>query len=146
MRTRPAWVGILVIIAVLLVISTVPGDADRGGHGYRGHGYRSHGHPGHGHKGYGHRGWHRSGGVRVFIGPSVVAPFGPYWRPYWEPYPYPPVVVAPSPPVYVEPAPPTVAQLPPPPQFWYYCDASQAYYPYVQECPEGWRPVSPTPQ
>jgi hypothetical protein len=109
--------------AVLLVISTGLGHADRGGHGYRSHGHRGHWHKGHGHS-----------GVRVFISPGLVVPFGSYW----EPYSPPPVVVAPSPRVYVEPA-------PPPPTYWYYCDAAQAYYPYVQQCPGEWRPVLPTP-
>jgi hypothetical protein len=113
------------MITVLLVISTVPGHADRGGHGYKGHG-----HGGHGHKGHRHR------GPRVFVSPRLVVPFGAYWRPSWESYP--PVVVAPPPQVYVEPA-------PPPPQYWYYCDAAQAYHPYVQQCPGGWRQVLPTP-
>jgi hypothetical protein len=111
MRRRQKWIGVLVVIAVLLLISTVPGHADRGRHGYKGHG-----HGGHGHKGHGHR------GPRVFISPRVVVPFGAYWRPYWELYPYPPVVMAPPPRVSVEPS-------PPPPQYWYYCDAAQAYYP-----------------
>jgi hypothetical protein len=135
MGTRRKWVGILVILVVLLWISAVPGHTDRGGHGYRGHGYRGHGHRGHWHRGH----WHR--GPRVFISPRVVVPFGPYWRPYWAPYPYPPVVVAPSPRVYVQPSVPVQ----PPPGYWYYCDAAQAYYPYVQQCPGGWRPVTPTP-
>lgn len=74
------------------------------------------------------------GGVRVFIGPGLVVPFVPYWGLY----PSPPVVVAPSPRVYVAP-------VPPPPTYWYYCDAAQAYYPYVQQCPGGWRPVLPIP-
>ena len=117
MRRRQAWIGVLVMIAVLLVISAVPGHADRGGHGHGGHGHR---------------------GPRVFISPRVVVPFGVYGRPYWEPYPYPPVVMAPPPQVYVEPT-------PLPPQYWYYCDAAQAYYPYVQQCPGEWRPVLPTP-
>jgi hypothetical protein len=116
--------------AVLLVISTVPGHADRGGHGSKGPAYRSHGHSGHGHRGHGHGGFHRSGGVRVFISPGLVVPFGSYSPP--------PVVVAPSPRVYVEP-------LPPPPTYWYYCDAAQAYYPYVQQCPGEWRQVLPAP-
>ena len=132
MRRRQMWIGVLVMIAVLLVISTVPGHADRGGHGYKGHGHGGHGHRGHGHKGHGHQ------GPRVFISPRVVVPFGAYGRPYWEPYPYPTVVMAPPPQVYVEPT-------PLPPQYWYYCDAAQAYYPYVQECPGEWRPVWPTP-
>jgi hypothetical protein len=29
--------------------------------------------------------------------------------------------------------------------YWYYCDASRAYYPYVKECPSGWKAVPPTP-
>jgi hypothetical protein len=117
------------MIAVLLLISTVPGHADRGRHGYTGHGYRSHGHRGHW-----HRGFHRSGGVRVFISPGLVVPFGSYWGPH----PDPPVVMAPSPRVYIDPP-------PPPPTYWYYCDAAQAYYPYVQHCPGEWRQVLPTP-
>jgi uncharacterized protein DUF6515 len=28
---------------------------------------------------------------------------------------------------------------------WYYCDSAKAYYPYVQACREGWRPVAATP-
>jgi hypothetical protein len=139
MRRRQTWIGVLVLIAVLLVISTVPGHADRGGRGYKGHAYRGHGHrehwhSGHGHSGHGHRGFHRSGGVRLFISPGLVVPFGSYWTPY----PDPPVVITPSPRVYVDPS-------PPPPTYWYYCDAAQAYYPYVQQCPGGWRQVSPTP-
>lgn len=29
--------------------------------------------------------------------------------------------------------------------YWYYCSASQAYYPYVQTCDVPWTPVSPVP-
>jgi hypothetical protein len=133
---RRWWVGCC--LAVLLVISTAPGYADRDGHGSKGHGYRSHGHRSHGHSGHGHRRHghrgHGHSGVRVFINPGFVVPFGSYW----ESYAPPPVMVAPSPRVYVEPA-------PPPPQYWYYCDVAQAYYPYVQQCPSEWRQVLPTP-
>src|SRR5918992_42423 len=102
MRRRQTWIGVFVMIAVLLLISTVPGHADRGGHGYKGHGYRSHGHRGHWHSGHWHRGFHRSGGVRVSVSPGLVVPFGSYW----EPYSPPPVVGAPPPRVFVNPAPP----------------------------------------
>jgi hypothetical protein len=78
MRTQQKWIGMIVMLAALLLISAVPGHTDRGGHGYRGHGYRDHG----------HRGPYRYGGPRVFISPRLVVPFGPYWRPYWEPYGY----------------------------------------------------------
>ena len=29
---------------------------------------------------------------------------------------------------------------------WYYCQGSNAYYPYVRECPTGWQQVAPQPQ
>jgi hypothetical protein len=82
----------------------------------------------------------------VFIRPSVVVPFGPYWGPYYgEPYPYPPVIVTSPPQVYVQPAPQTPNPPPPAAAYWYYCEDPQGYYPYVQQCPGGWQPVAPTP-
>ncbi len=42
----------------------------------------------------------------------------------------------PSPPVVVTPTPAR-----PPGTMWYYCDAYGAYYPYVGQCPGGWRAV-----
>jgi hypothetical protein len=58
--------------------------------------------------------------------------------PYPDPY-TPPVVVAP--PVAAAPAPAPA----PSSGTWYYCDAAGAYYPYVADCPSGWRPVPATP-
>lgn len=78
-------------------------------------------------------------GGRVFVGVGMGVPF---WYPYPYVYPYPaysPPVVVQSPPVYVQPE--TVA--PAPPQYWYYCQGAQAYYPYVRECPGGWMEVVP---
>jgi hypothetical protein len=135
MTTRQSWVGVFVLIAVLLLISTVPGHADYGRYGYTGYGYRCYGHSGHWHKGHWHRRLHRSRGVRVFISPGLVVPFGAYWGPY----PAASVVITPPPRVYV------IEPPPPPPHYWYYCDAAQAYYPYVHQCPGGWRQVVPTP-
>ena len=132
---RQKWIGMVVLLAVLLVTSAEPGYAWRGGRGFRhaGHGFRH--------------------GRHVFIRPHVVFPIGPfwtpYWGPYWEPYGYPSVVVTPVPQVYVQPVPPTSVPPPPAPQpaqpSWYYCEEPQGYYPYVQQCPSGWRPVAPTP-
>jgi len=34
---------------------------------------------------------------------------------------------------------------PAPSQYWYFCNASKAYYPYVRECPSGWQRVTPQP-
>ena len=57
-----------------------------------------------------------------------------------------PVPVYPYPDPYIPPA--VVAQGPPSPsalQYWYYCGSQNAYYPYVSDCPEGWKPVIPEP-
>jgi hypothetical protein len=50
----------------------------------------------------------------------------------------PPMAAAPT-------APAPTAAATPQPSNWYYCDASKAYYPYVQDCPAGWRAVPATP-
>lgn len=47
-------------------------------------------------------------------------------------------------PVYVQPAPVSGGAVPPG-QFWYFCPASNAYYPNVPSCPSGWRLVPATP-
>ncbi|MGO8917071.1 MAG: hypothetical protein ACLQJR_14295 [Stellaceae bacterium] len=79
-----------------------------------------------------------------------------YW--YWYPspvYPYPSYVPPAPPPVVIvapgapppPPPPPVVAAPPPPPsgqapaQFWYYCDESRSYYPYVSTCNTPWRQI-----
>ena len=121
----------------------------------------------------GHRGGWR-GGVGVYVG-SPFPFYGPpapfaysYGYPYY-PYPYaygPPQVIVTQPPqpqVYIEQgsgvtSTPEVAA-PPPTQaaptasatnnnsqgYWYYCEQSDGYYPYVKECPAGWKQVTPTP-
>lgn len=81
---------------------------------------------------------------------------GPHWGPHYYPYPYyyqpyyPPVVIErAAPQVYIEqpqapaapPAPAAVA----PANYWYYCAAAKAYYPYVNDCPGGWQQVLPRP-
>lgn len=132
---KPKWMGMIVMLAALLLASTVPSYA-WGGHGFRGF----------------HGGFHGFGGFRGgfhgFGGPRIAIGIGPFWGPYWGPYAYPygypygypyaypPVVVAPS----------TQVSFQPPPQAsWYYCDNPRGYYPYVQQCPGGWKPVAPTP-
>ena len=84
------------------------------------------------------------GGVRfgVFVGGPVY--WGPgYWGPayYYPPPYYPPPEYPASPPVYIERDDgPASAQ-----GFWYYCEQSRGYYPYVKECPAGWKRVPPAP-
>jgi hypothetical protein len=64
---------------------------------------------------------------------------GGAWYFYPAPvYPYPDPYV---PPAVVTQAPPPLTQSPP--QYWYYCPSVKGYYPYVAECPEGWRLVAP---
>jgi hypothetical protein len=119
-RNRQIHVGVFLVLMALLGACVVPAYATRSHHYRHGHYY-----------------YRRA---PVVVVPRLVVPFGPYW----PPYAYPPVVVSP-PPVYVQPPPVAAKPLPPPPQYWYYCDQLQGYYPYVQQCPGGWRQVLPTP-
>lgn len=77
-------------------------------------------------------------GVRWSVGVAVGIGFPVYIYPlypvYYPPVYYPPVIM--PPPVYIQQAP---AQL----NYWYYCEQSRAYHPYVKECPGGWMKVIP---
>lgn len=90
------------------------------------------------------------GRARVHFGITLGAPL--YWRGWYPPpyYYYPPSVVvvpaAPPPAVYVErdrtdaaPASQDSGN------WWYFCRETNAYYPYVKQCPGGWERVSPQP-
>ncbi len=73
---------------------------------------------------------------------------GPVWSPWYYPAPYyyPPVVIERAPPaVYIEQYPPVPAPQADQTRYWYFCSASNAYYPYVKECPSGWQRVLPQP-
>jgi len=67
-------------------------------------------------------------------------------HPYSDDY-IPPVVVQNPAPVVVVPQSPAVTTAPPAPapQYWYYCQPSKTYYPYVKSCPSGWSRVPVTP-
>jgi hypothetical protein len=58
----------------------------------------------------------------------------------------PPAVAPQSAPVAVQ-QPPAVTPGAQAPGVWYYCDSAKNYYPYVGQCPEGWKtvPASPPP-
>jgi hypothetical protein len=107
---------------------------------------------------YGH---YYHGGPRV--GLVIGAGFGPWYSPYYyggpygygypygySPYYAPVVVSPPAPTTYVEQGQSAggSSQLQPAQQggSWYYCADPQGYYPYVQQCRNGWQRVSPTPQ
>jgi len=96
------------------------------------------GHWRHGHHLGRHGWWWVVGGAWYFYSDPVY--------PYPDPY-TPPVVVVSPPVAAVPPAPPVQPVVTPAPvqQYWYYCDASKTYYPYVAKCPAGWRQVPATP-
>jgi hypothetical protein len=110
---------------------------------YRGHAY------GHGHK---HHPTVRLGfsyGVPIYAPRYFPAPFYAYSA-YAVPAPvyvYPPAVIRYSPaPVYVERSvAPAVSASSRAQSDWYYCAASQTYYPYARECPGGWQRVPAQP-
>lgn len=116
----------LAACALLAALLSVPAPADAHG--------RHHHH---------HRHWH--GGVTLHFG----APW--HWHPRWY-YAPPPVIYYPapvyraSPPVYVErdDTPPAEAG-DTPPAYWYWCADAGKYYPYVKDCPGGWRKVPAQP-
>ena len=79
-------------------------------------------------------------GAHVLIGPGYWWP-GPWWGPGWwgaRYYSYSPPVVVQQAPVYVQPSPASEELY-----YWYYCQKPQGYYPYVQQCPNGWMKVVP---
>ena len=110
-------IRILLTMIAVLMVSTLPAHAMRGGHGH------------------GHGGGHVSFGL--FVGPEW---WGPGWGgyPYYYPYYSPPVVIQQPPEIYVQPSPQAAE-----PQYWYFCKEANGYYPYVKRCPGGWMKVVP---
>ncbi|MDO9182422.1 MAG: hypothetical protein Q7U04_08435 [Bacteriovorax sp.] len=68
---------------------------------------------------------------------------GPTWYFYSRPfYPYP----SPYNPPNIVVVPQTVQPVTPAPvQNWYFCEASKEYYPYVSNCPGGWKVIPIVP-
>ena len=79
-------------------------------------------------------------GGRVAIGVSFGFPLGYYAPPPYYYYPAPVVVSRPV--TYIERREVARAST----DWWYYCEQSRSYYPYVKSCPGGWQKVEPTPQ
>ena len=114
------------------------GHASHGGHsGSGGHGGPSHHHHGHG-----------GGAWRAPVFGGVAGAFLGGW-PVWYPFDNEPPYAGPfpsySPPAIWDFTPPPYIQPEAPREYWYYCWSSQAYYPFVGECPDGWIPVPPQP-
>jgi hypothetical protein len=70
--------------------------------------------------------WWWSTGPALYYYPTPV-----YSYPYSNSYSYPPSYDPGA------PAPPSVT-------YWYYCDAAGGYYPYVTQCPGGFRAIAPS--
>nr|WP_242539828.1 hypothetical protein [Trinickia mobilis] len=85
--------------------------------------------------------------ARVFVGVGIGVPAYPYYPVAPVPYYYPaPVVAVPAdPPVYVEQGQAAADADPQQAGTWFYCDAAQAYYPYIKQCAGGWRAVPANP-
>ncbi len=136
MKRYPVLVAVLILlVAGLMVSESAMARGGRGGHG-GGHSY----------------------GARIGVGIALGAPIyglGYYSAPYYSyPYAYPayaypaPAYAYPGPAMapaqYVQQGAPQAA--PAPQQDWFFCPNSNAYYPYVRECPSGWQRVPSQPQ
>jgi hypothetical protein len=80
------------------------------------------------------------GGVPYYYANDVYYAAGPGGYVVAQPPMDPSAAAAPAQPPVAAPAAPSPA-----PGTWYYCDSTKTYYPYVQECKEGWRAVPATP-
>ena len=78
----------------------------------------------------GRMGWWWVVGTNWYFYPTPVYPYPNPWEP-------PPVTLV-NPPLNVSPP-------APPATYWYYCEASRSYYPYVPECAGAWTQVPATP-
>ena len=129
------------MVVLILLVGMTSGSALAGGGHFSGHGHFGSHFGGHFGSHFGGHFWHPR--VGVFIGAPL---FWPWYAPapYYDPYYSPPVVAVPSsPPVYIEQGSgQTAAQQP---YYWYYCSSPEGYYPYVKDCPGGWREVVPQP-
>ncbi len=93
-------------------------------------------------------GWGPLVGVGVGVGLWELSRPHYYYPGYYPDYYYssPPVVIQQaSPDVYIRQAPQPAPAQPQEPAYWYYCEDSQGYYPYVKQCSKGWMKVVPTP-
>jgi hypothetical protein len=147
-------VRLSIAVMVVIMMGTISQSRADGHGGHSGGGYTGHasGYYGGGYRGYGYGGGYYGGGYRggvnVWLGGPVWGPgWGTYPYPYAYPYAYPyyqapPVIINQQPEeIYVQPLPqPELKQT-----YWYYCENPQGYYPYVKQCPNGWKKIVPTP-
>lgn len=101
-------------------------------------------------------GWNVSvgGGYGGGWRPAAYGPgWGPGWRGGWAygggyygaPYGYPYAAYYTPPVAYVPPPQPMVLAAQPQPAVWYFCEATNQYFPYAQECASGWQAQAAIP-
>ena len=118
--------SISLAIVALLLMSALPGQAERGYHGGGGHGWGP--------------GWGPVVGLGLGLGLLGLA--NPYYgSPYYTDYNPAPVIQEPTTELSVPPGPRQPAEQ----YYWYYCRGPEGYYPYVKQCPGGWLKVVPAP-
>jgi hypothetical protein len=152
LRLAISLASLLGALAFVTPAMAAPGSWS-GGHHDGGHGDFHH--DGHGHDhfglgfgfGFGDPWWGWGGGW----GPAYWGyPYAPYY-PYYYPPPYPAYYPPPGspeqgvPPQGAVPQASPQAMAAPQPQFWYYCDNPQGYYPHVTNCSSAWHEVAATP-
>jgi len=131
----------LTLVSVMLLLAFGTAVSSPAMAQYRGHGGYSHGNV--------HVRGHGGGlGLGLLLGAAIVGLAYAATPTYAAPANPAPVVVYPAPVAvpavtYVQPAVPVA--IPQPQATWYYCADSQAYYPYVRQCPGGWQRVPATP-
>jgi len=159
MKKNTKHIALWIALAGLLSLSPVAANAGNvgwnvsvGGGGYGGAyggGYRNGGAYGGGYRygggwrpaaygpgwgnGYGYGGWRGNWAGAAYYGGYPAAYYAP-------PVAYAPPVVA-----YIAPPEPLVLAAQPQPAVWYFCEATNNYFPYVQECPTGWKTQAATP-
>jgi hypothetical protein len=93
---------------------------------------------------YGHSGYYSGIGLGLGLGYGLGYLGQGYYGGGYYGYPSTTIVTVPvTPPVYIQQAAPVIQQNPS--GYWYYCNSPQGYYPYIQQCPNGWQQVEPTP-
>jgi hypothetical protein len=133
------------VLVSLLALLLIPSYSFAHGWGHGGYGYRGYGGYWGGAVAAGVLGGFATGAVLGAFAPwpgyyPAPAYYGPWGYPYYS-YPGPyyqsaPVAVQQPGPVYQQAQ---QAQ----PQYWYWCDNPQGYYPYIQNCPSNWKQVVP---
>jgi hypothetical protein len=126
------FISILLAVITVFMACIMPVQAERfHGGGGRGSGGHFHG-----------DGWIWGPALGLGLGLGLGRLAYPYYGyPYYPYYDQAPVVVQPPTEMYVQPVPQQSVE----PNYWYYCQDPKGYYPYVQQCPNGWMKVVPSP-